>query len=190
MFSHAVPHKMAKSIKSLTHFTRTTHRGVGEVPRRNSLHVHFNRLDEKRLKFTTVQQRKLSELKSENKRRTDGASGCGCDWILSSYRPWLSSGTFQIDFLFPIDRPHRFLITALLKFHYFVYHRSLVRHLRLHVFQESATNMLIRASVYDRCCCSSILPWTIILTWKNGSLSLSDNCQRKIFPDYVLRNNA
>ena len=41
--------------------------------------------------MTTSQQRKLFELTSENKQRTDGASGCGCDWILSSYRHWLSS---------------------------------------------------------------------------------------------------
>lgn len=39
--------------------------------------------------MTTLQPRKLFEVIFENKQTTDGVSGCACDWILSSYDPWL-----------------------------------------------------------------------------------------------------
>ena len=41
------------------------------------------------IEMTTLQQRKLFKVTSENKQTTDGASGYCCDWILSHYRPWL-----------------------------------------------------------------------------------------------------
>ena len=44
--------------------------------------------------------------------------------------------------------------------------------------------MLVNASVYDRCCSRSILPWTIFDVG-DDSLSLSDFYQRAIIRDCV-----
>ena len=46
----------------------------------------------KTFEVTTLKRRKLFQLTSDNERRPDGASDGGCEWILSSYRPWLGRG--------------------------------------------------------------------------------------------------
>ena len=40
----------------------------------------------KTIELTTLRRRKLFQLTAKNKRRTDQAFGCGCDWIRSSDR--------------------------------------------------------------------------------------------------------
>ena len=51
----------------------------------------------KTFEVTTLKRRKLLQLTSDNERRPDGASDCGCDWILSSNRPgWVAGSLWRI----------------------------------------------------------------------------------------------
>ena len=54
--------------------------------------VRISPIRQKTFEITTLKQSKLLQFTSDNKWKPDGAFGCGCDSILSSYCPWLCCG--------------------------------------------------------------------------------------------------